>query len=54
MVQALAQWQHPVASSEALDVVHWRCALHRTAASALPPKFPAMEVHLFILAASFV
>jgi hypothetical protein len=21
--KALAQWQHPVASSEALDVVHW-------------------------------
>jgi hypothetical protein len=21
--QALAQWQHPVASSEALDVLHW-------------------------------
>jgi hypothetical protein len=29
--QALAQWQHPVASSEALDVLHWamRPALHR-------------------------
>jgi hypothetical protein len=28
--QALAQWQHPVASHEALDVLHWaRCpALH--------------------------
>jgi hypothetical protein len=28
--QALAQWQHPVASSEALDVLHWsmRPALH--------------------------
>jgi hypothetical protein len=24
--QALAQWQHPVASSEALDVLHW--AMH--------------------------
>jgi hypothetical protein len=23
MVQALAQWWHPVASSEALDVLHW-------------------------------
>jgi hypothetical protein len=23
MAQALAQWQHPVASSEALDVLHW-------------------------------
>jgi len=21
--QALARWQHPVASSEALDVIHW-------------------------------
>ena len=31
MVQALAQWQHPVASSEALDVLHWAMcpALHR-------------------------
>ena len=29
--QALAQWQHPVASSEALDVLHWvmRPASHR-------------------------
>jgi hypothetical protein len=24
--QALAQWQHPVVSSEALDVLHW--AMH--------------------------
>jgi hypothetical protein len=23
MEQALAQWQHPVASSEAWDVIHW-------------------------------
>jgi hypothetical protein len=23
MAQALAQWQHPVASSKALDVLHW-------------------------------
>jgi hypothetical protein len=23
MAQALAQWQHPVASSEALDELHW-------------------------------
>ncbi len=23
MVQALAQWRHPVALSEALDVLHW-------------------------------
>jgi len=28
MVQALAQWWHPVASSEALDVLHW--AMHPT------------------------
>jgi hypothetical protein len=30
-MQALARWQHPVASSEALDVLHWvmRPALHR-------------------------
>jgi hypothetical protein len=29
--QALARWQHPVASSEALDVLHWAMhpALHR-------------------------
>jgi hypothetical protein len=26
MAQALAQWQHRVASSEALDVLHW--AMH--------------------------
>jgi hypothetical protein len=30
-MQALAQWRHPVASSEALDVLHWsiRPALYR-------------------------
>jgi hypothetical protein len=30
-VQALARWQHPVASREALDVLHWamRPASHR-------------------------
>ena len=30
-MQALAQWRHPVASSEALDLLHWamRPALHR-------------------------
>ena len=29
--QALAQWWHPVASSESLDVLHWEMcpALHR-------------------------
>jgi hypothetical protein len=29
--QALARWQHPVASSEALDVLHWAMhpGLHR-------------------------
>jgi hypothetical protein len=31
MAKAHAQWQHPVASSEALDVLHWAMchALHR-------------------------
>ncbi len=31
MVQALAQWRHPVASIEALDVLHWAMCptLHR-------------------------
>ena len=31
MVQTFAQWQHPDASSEALDVLHWAMhpALHR-------------------------
>jgi hypothetical protein len=30
LAQALAQWQHPVASHEALDVLHWvmQPALH--------------------------
>ncbi len=30
-IQALARWQHPVASSEVLDVLHWAMcpALHR-------------------------
>ena len=27
MVQALAQWRHPVALSEALDVLHWAIRL---------------------------
>jgi hypothetical protein len=27
MVQALAQWWHPVALSEALDVLHWAMRL---------------------------
>jgi hypothetical protein len=27
MVQALAQWRHPVALSEALDVLHWAMRL---------------------------
>ncbi len=31
MAQALTQWRHPVASSEARDVIHWamRPALYR-------------------------
>jgi hypothetical protein len=27
LVQALAQWQHPVASSKAWDVLHWEIHL---------------------------
>jgi hypothetical protein len=35
--QALARWQHPVASSEALDVLHWamRLATYRCIAMAI-------------------
>jgi hypothetical protein len=35
--QALAQWQHPLASSEALNVLHWamRPALFRCIAMAI-------------------
>jgi hypothetical protein len=37
MVQALAQWRHPVASSEALDVLHWAMcpALYRRVCMAI-------------------
>ncbi len=37
MAQALAQWRHPVASSEALDVLHWAMfpALYRCIAMAI-------------------
>jgi hypothetical protein len=39
MAQALAQWRHPVASIEALDVLHW--AMHPT----LHPRIPmAVEI----------
>jgi hypothetical protein len=44
--QALTQWRHPVASSEALDMFHWamRPALYRCIAMAIeiainPPAF---------------
>ncbi len=49
--QALAQWRHPVASSEALDVLHWamRPALYRRIrmaikiASNLPAFFAVVD-----------
>jgi hypothetical protein len=47
MAQALARWQHPVASCEALDVLHWamcpalHCRIHMVikVASNLPAFF---------------
>jgi hypothetical protein len=34
MAQALAQWRHPVASSEALDVLYW--VMHPTSHRRIP------------------
>ena len=54
MAQALAQWQHPVALSEALDVLHWamRPALYRCIATAIEivvnlPAFCVSSILLF-------
>ncbi len=49
----IARWRRPVASSEALDVLHKQCARHCTGASSWPLKWPTKEVHLFVTAAFF-
>jgi hypothetical protein len=54
MAQALNQWWHPVALSEALDVLHWvmcpasyRCiAMAIKIASSLPAFFVAIDLLL--------
>ncbi len=45
----LAQWQHPVASSEALDLLHW--AMHAVMYRCMPwpSKWPALQVYLLIV-----
>jgi hypothetical protein len=53
-VQALTQWQHPVASSEALDVFHWvmhpvsyrRIRMANEIASNLPEFFNVIDLLL--------
>jgi hypothetical protein len=51
--QALAQWWHPVASSEAMDVLHWAMcpALHRRILMAIKiaSDFPAFFASLILL-----
>jgi hypothetical protein len=53
MAQLLAKWQHPVASSEALDVLYWAmCStLHRIVPVAIEiaSDFPAFFVLLIFL-----
>jgi hypothetical protein len=43
--QVVARWQHPEASGEAMDMLHWaiQAALHPRA------HWPAKEVHLFLV-----
>jgi hypothetical protein len=57
-VQALAQWRHPVALSEALDVIHWamrptsyRCI---TMAIKIVVKLPAFFVSSILLLATTI
>jgi len=54
--QALARWQHPVASSEALDVLHWamRPASYRciTMAIEIVVNLPAFFVLSILLLAT--
>jgi len=45
--RVVAQWRRPVASGEALVM------LHGTGAPSWPSKWPTMEVHLFATAAYF-
>jgi hypothetical protein len=45
--QVVTQWQRPVASRVALDMLHKQCHPYCSIALAWPSKWPAMEVHLF-------
>jgi hypothetical protein len=57
-MRALAQWRHPVASSEALDVLHWviRPALYRRICMAIEivVDLPELSVALISLSATIL
>ncbi len=52
MVQTLAQWQHPVASSEALDVLHW--TMHPASHQCIPMVIKIASNFLIFFAWSFL
>jgi hypothetical protein len=53
MFQALAQWWHPVAFSEAQDVLHW--VMHPTSYCRIPMEIQiASEVGLLFCIVDFV
>ena len=54
--QVVVRWRRLVAFMKAMDLLHWigQCARYCTIASPWLSKWPAMEVHLFVVAASFV
>jgi hypothetical protein len=47
--QVLAQWWHPVASSEALNHLYWAMRAVSSAALQLPSKRPAKWVYCLIV-----
>jgi hypothetical protein len=57
-IRALARWRHPVASSEALDVLHWviRPALYRRIRMAIDivVDLPELFVALISLSATIL
>jgi hypothetical protein len=54
MEQVVAQWQRPVAFRVALDMPHWAMHLYCSGTPLWPSKWPADEVHLFVIVALFV
>ena len=47
--QVLAQWWHPVASSETLDLLHWAMRTVTYCRIAMASKRPAKWVYMFIV-----